>query len=196
MKDLTELFRKGIENGTGYNDYDVLKAINTLSDISCDYDDDGCNWRLILKDACTTEARILGFISRYYPVALLVEKCPEKLLDKLREENVTIGFFGRDFPKKIRKKQEAETIIIDHVENNYPKRDIIKLEEKDLVISCFDESFSCDEEILRKYAPFKTILDDSFLDDVNFALDDERLFYIYENIPYITPYNFTFDEIR
>ena len=196
MKDLTELFRKGIENGTEFNDFDVQKAINTLSDISCDYDDDGGNWRLILKDACTTEACILGFLSRYYPVALLIEKCPEKLLNKLREENVTIDFFGRDFPKKIRKKQEAETIIIDHVENNCPKRDIIKLEEKELVISCFDERFSCDEEVLRRYAPFNMVLDDRFLDDGDCALDDERLLYIYENIPYITPYSFTFEEIR
>lgn len=39
MKELTGLFRKGIENGTDYVDYDVQEAVNTLPDISCDLDD-------------------------------------------------------------------------------------------------------------------------------------------------------------
>lgn len=40
----------------------------------------------------------------------------------------------------------------------------------------FEEPFSCDEEILKKYARCIHILDDRFLDDCNFSLDDERLF--------------------
>ena len=36
------------------------------------------------------------------------------------------------------------------------------------------------------------LLERYFRDD----LDDDRLYYIYENIPYITPYSFTFEEIR
>ena len=174
MKDLTGLFRKGIENGTGYDDYDVQKAVSTLPGISCDLDDEGANWRLILKGACTKEAHILGFLSRYYPVALLVGNCPNELTEKLREKNVAAEFFGSDCPK----------------------RDVIKYEERELVQYRFDESFSCDEEILRKYAPFKRIMDDRFLDDGDFSPDDERLSFIYDKIPYITPYSFTFDEIR
>ena len=66
----------------------------------------------------------------------------------------------------------------------------------DIYIAKFEESFSCDEKILKEYAPYKKILDDRFLEDCNFSFDDERLFYIYEGIKYITPYSFTFDEIR
>ena len=174
MKDITELFRKGIENGTGYDDYDVQKAVNTLPDISSDLDDDGANWRLILKGACTKGVQILGFLSRYYPVALLVGNCPRELTEKLSEQNVAVDFFGSDCPKRER----------------------VKYEERELVHYSFDESFSCDEEILRKYAPFERILDDRFLDDGDFSPDDERLYFIYEKLPYITPYSFTFDEIR
>lgn len=174
VKDLTELFRKGIENGTGYESYDIRKAINTMTDISCDFDDDGGNWELILLSAGSSEARVLGFVSRYYPVAMLVRDCPDELMKILREMNVAADFF----------------------DNDCPATEIEKFEDRELHIPRFYGSFSCDEEILGKYAPFQRILDDRFLDDGEFDLDDDRLYYIYENIPYITPYSFTFEEIR
>jgi hypothetical protein len=174
VKDLTDLFRKGIENGADYKSYDIRKAINTLTGISCDLDDDGGNWELILLGAGRAEVRVLGFVSRYYPVALLVSDCPDELIKTLREMNVGTEFFDSDCP----------TI------------EIKKFEDRELHIPRFYGSFSCDEEILRKYAPFKRILDDRFLDGGEFDLKDDRLYYIYENIPYITPYSFTFEEIR
>lgn len=205
MKDLTELFRKGIENGAGYESYDIRKAVNTLTDISCDLDDEGSNWELILLGAGRSEARVLGFVSRYYPVALLVRDCPDELIKILREMNVGTEFFDSDCPTTEIKKWKAEEFIKELRENNvsayfiekyFPILEIQKSEGRELHIPRFYGSFSCDEEILRKYAPFKRILDDRFLDDGEFDLNDERMYYIYENIPYITPYSFTFEEIR
>ena len=82
------------------------------------------------------------------------------------------------------------------LEKYLPISKIQKSEDRELHIPRFYGSFSCDEEILRKYAPFQRILDDRFLDGGEFDLKDDRLYYIYENIPYITPYSFTFEEIR
>lgn len=64
-----------------------------------------------------------------------------------------------------------------------------------VITTKFEEPFECDEEILKKYAPDITILDDRFLNDINFNPEDERMYYIYNNIEYVTPYNFVFDEI-
>lgn len=82
------------------------------------------------------------------------------------------------------------------VKENCPELIVYMLKKCGILIAPFDSVFSCDEAILKRYAPHIIMLDDRFLDDCNFSLDDEKLFYIYENIKYITPYSFTFDEIR
>lgn len=73
--------------------------------------------------------------------------------------------------------------------------------ENGIYIAKFDEPFSCEEDILKKYVRSgQIIIDDRFLDDCNFSPDDERLFWIYECLEhhrnYVTSYNFTFDEVR
>lgn len=87
------------------------------------------------------------------------------------------------------------------VKDNCPKSVKTALEKNNIYIAEFDEPFSCEENILEKYVRGgQIIIDDRFLDDCNFSFDDERLFDIYEclehNRKYITPYNFTFEEIR
>ncbi len=151
MKDLTELFLKGIEYKSKYDSFTIIRSINSLEGIFCDYDDCGANWEIIFE--CINEkSTVYGFVSVYYPVALLKENCPQRVINELQKN----GIF----------------------------------------IECFDEPFSCSEEVLKKYAPAKRILDDRFLNDCNFSLNDDRLFYIYENLSYVTPYDFIFDEIR
>ena len=93
------------------------------------------------------------------------------------------AFFSKRFPVAL-------------VKENCPELIVYTLKKCGVLIAPFDSVFSCDEAILKRYAPHIIMLDDRFLDDCNFSLDDERLFYIYENIKYITPYSFTFDEIR
>lgn len=82
------------------------------------------------------------------------------------------------------------------VKNHCPKSITNVFIDNNISIAEFKEPFCCKEKVLKKYARGKNILDDRFLDDCNFALDDERLDYIYNGIKYITPYNFTFEEIR
>ena len=149
MSDLTTTFLNGINSKEFYKSYDVRCAINELDGASCDLDDSGGNWEIILlHDDNRNKHQIAGFLSRYYPVALIKDICPKIIIKTLEKSNI--------------------------------------------YIELFDEPFSCDEEILKKYAPFTKILDDRFLDDGNFSLDDELLFYIFEDIKYVT----TFNEIR
>lgn len=82
------------------------------------------------------------------------------------------------------------------VKDNCPKQVKEVFKDNNIYTAKFKEPFSCDENVLKKYAQDKTILDDRFLDDCNFSLDDTRLDYIYDGIKYVTPYNFYFEEIR
>ncbi|MDE6593871.1 MAG: hypothetical protein K2K57_12530 [Oscillospiraceae bacterium] len=78
------------------------------------------------------------------------------------------------------------------------------LKDNNIYIAKFEEPFYCEEDVLKQFIKGtkggQIIIDDRFLDDCNFSSDDERLFYIYEclehNRKYVTPYNFTFEEIR
>lgn len=82
------------------------------------------------------------------------------------------------------------------VKQNCPENVLYMLKKYNVLIALLDSVFCCDATILKQYAPDRNILDDRFLVEEDFSPDDERLFYIYENIKYITPYEFTFDEIR
>lgn len=73
--------------------------------------------------------------------------------------------------------------------------------ENGIYIAKFDEPFSCEEDILKKYVRNgQIIIDDRFLDNCDFSFDDERLFWIYQCLEhgrkYVAPYCFTFEEIR
>lgn len=99
------------------------------------------------------------------------------------EKSMIYAFVSQFYPVAVVKKDCPESVTKVFMDNS-------------IYIAKFQEPFSCDEKILKKYARYKNILDDRFLNDGGFLQDDERLFYIYEGIKYITPYNFTFDEIR
>lgn len=107
----------------------------------------------------------------------------DSVWENINNKSIIYAFISQLYPVALIKKDCPKSVIKIFMDSN-------------VYIAKFEESFSCDEEILKKYAPYKKILDDRFLDDCNFSFDDERLFYIYDGIKYITPYNFTFDEIR
>lgn len=93
------------------------------------------------------------------------------------------AFFSKMYPVALIKQKCPESVLN-------------MLKKYGVLIAPFDSVFSCDATILKQYAPDRNILDDRFLTEEDFSLDDERLFFIYNNIKYITPYEFTFDEIR
>lgn len=102
---------------------------------------------------------------------------------KKGEQSIIYAFFSRFYPVAL-------------VKDECTKEVISLFQDNSILIAKFQEPFSCDEEVLKKYARCKNILDDRFLNDCDFTLEDDRLFYIYEGISYITPYSFSFDEIR
>lgn len=80
-----------------------------------------------------------------------------------------------------------------------PVKNILKYNH--ILTAKFEEPFSCEEDILKKYVRSgQIIIDDRFLDNCDFSFDDERLFWIYECLEhgrkYVAPYGFTFEEIR
>lgn len=150
MNDLTEIFNKGIVESQNYNKYSVVNKLNTLYNINCS-DADRRNWCLIWETASDNSIVICGYLSQYYPVAILDTNCRNDLLKLLSELKISIANF--------------------------------------------EEPFCCDENILKKYAPYTQIIDDRFLEKEDFSLDDERLYYIYQGIKYVTPYCFSFNEI-
>lgn len=102
------------------------------------------------------------------------------LVDKQTE---LFAFFSKMYPVALVKEKCPESVL--HM-----------LEKCGVLTVPFDSVFFCDAAILKQYAPDRNILDDRFLTKEDFSPDDERLFFIYNNIKYITPYEFTFDESR
>lgn len=80
-----------------------------------------------------------------------------------------------------------------------PVKNILKYNR--ILMGRFEEPFSCDEGVLKKYVRSgQIIIDDRFLDNGDFSPDDEQLFWIYQCLEhhreYVTPYNFTLNEVR
>ena len=153
MNDITEIFKKAVFMSDEYDKHKIAYEIEKNKNIWCEPTDDwGYLWYLISESDGKSDQEYYGYLSVLYPVALIMDNCPEFIINDLKKNNI--------------------------------------------LIAKFEEPFSCSEEVLKLYTSDVNILDDRFLDDCNFELDDERLYYIYEGIPYITPYSFTFDEIR
>ncbi|MDE6731032.1 MAG: hypothetical protein K2J71_09700 [Oscillospiraceae bacterium] len=102
-------------------------------------------------------------------------------------QNKKIAFISRYYPVAL-------------VEPECPACFLTILQHHGICIAEMHNVFSCDEAILKQYAPDKFILDDRFLEDENFSFDHEWMNYIYERLErrrsYVMPYEFTFQEIR
>ena len=70
------------------------------------------------------------------------------------------------------------------------------LSEKGVIIEEYNERYSCEEKILRKYVDDIILIDDRFLYDENIPYNEELFLKIDEGINYINPYNFAFDDIK
>jgi hypothetical protein len=75
------------------------------------------------------------------------------------------------------------------------------LDESGILHTEFVEPMCCDEEILRKFVPQRIIFDESFMDNCDFSLDDERFFWVCQKLEtghqnYIDAGSFTMAEIR
>ncbi|MDE7121735.1 MAG: hypothetical protein K2O42_06205 [Oscillospiraceae bacterium] len=163
--DLTTVFAEGLSAPRPHTEFsefswnqDIISdfpwdQIRESQNITCDFDDCGANWYLVYDH---NQNQKIAFISRYHPVALVMEECPACFLTILKRHGICIA--------------EMHNV------------------------------FSCDEAILKQYAPDKFILDDRFLEDENFSFDHEWMNYIYERLErrrsYVMPYEFTFQEIR
>lgn len=75
------------------------------------------------------------------------------------------------------------------------------LDENNILYTELEEPLSCDENILKQYVPHTMVIDERFLDDLDFSLDDERFFLVLQRLEtghqeYIDSSNFMFWEIR
>lgn len=136
---------------------------------------------------------------------------PYKIMDIIN----STGYFGDDVDENnwilVWENTDTESIFYAFISRFYPAA-LVKdncpeavrnaLKDNNIFIAKFEEPFYCEEGVLKKYVRYlgRIVLDDRFLDDCNFSLDDPRLDCIYDSLKsgreYVTSYNFTFDEIR
>lgn len=128
--------------------------LENLPNIRCVFYDDSPfdNWYLITRDDEKEVAEYYGFLSYRFPVAILMENCPDNIRNLLKDNNILTGDFHR---------------------------------------RC-----SCDEDILKQYAPKSNlpIIDDRKLLDGRISFDSQDFIQIC-SFSYMSPYDFDFSDI-
>ena len=93
MKDYTEIFSKAIDLSAGYDIKKISEIINSIGDNYCEETDDWGEyyWYFMCKE--TPDNKLVdtyGYVSKYYPVALIKENCPEIIKHTLEENNILV----------------------------------------------------------------------------------------------------------
>lgn len=90
MKDYTEIFSKAIERKADYNAKEVGKIINAQSDLNFGDPDEWVpeHWYLMSPALPFRYEDYYGYLSSEYPIALLSERCPDKLKQILDENKI------------------------------------------------------------------------------------------------------------
>lgn len=94
MKDVTDIFSQAIAISEGYDAKALSKKLETLPNIWCYMEYDSCDrWYLIGRTNGKQLLEIYGYFSRYYPAALLMERCPENVSAILHTNKVLMTAF-------------------------------------------------------------------------------------------------------
>lgn len=90
MKDYTEIFAKAIMLKSDYNAKSVGQVINAQGDLNFgDFDEWVIEyWYLLSPKKITGHKEYYGYLSSEYPIALLSERCPDKLKNILDENKI------------------------------------------------------------------------------------------------------------
>ncbi|MDE5582833.1 MAG: hypothetical protein K2J08_03920 [Ruminococcus sp.] len=90
MKDYTEIFSRAIELSNGVDMEKVRKDIERTNGIYCDDDDEWCsyNWYYIGKREGYCCVDKFGYLSHYFPVALLLKNCPDSIKKVLSDNGI------------------------------------------------------------------------------------------------------------
>ncbi|MDE5771100.1 MAG: hypothetical protein K2I06_05650 [Ruminococcus sp.] len=95
IKDLTDIFRKGIINSAGYNPEIIEHQLENLTNICLWYDDWHFSWYYIYIKDEKGMTENCGFLSTHFPVALLMKNCPDNVRNLLKNNNIFTGNFSR-----------------------------------------------------------------------------------------------------
>lgn len=93
MKDYTEIFSKAIDLSAGYDIEKISEIINSIGDNYCEETDEWGEyfWCFMCKKTLDNKlVGIYGYVSKYYPVALIKENCPEIIKHTLEENNILV----------------------------------------------------------------------------------------------------------
>ncbi|MDE6426269.1 MAG: hypothetical protein K2K89_09075 [Ruminococcus sp.] len=96
MKDYTEIFSKAIDLSSGYDIEKICDIINVIGDNYCGPDDEWCgyNWYYLCKETEDNKlGDVYGYLSVYYPIALIKENCPDIIKSVLAENNILLTEF-------------------------------------------------------------------------------------------------------
>ncbi|MDO5558751.1 MAG: hypothetical protein Q4F95_04045 [Oscillospiraceae bacterium] len=70
------------------------------------------------------------------------------------------------------------------------------LKDNKILVDEYNDRYSCDENILKKYVDNVVMIDDRFLYDDKIPFDVDKFLIIDEGIQYINPYNFSIESIK
>lgn len=91
MKDITLAFEKAIAFRNGYNSKKIAFEIETNTDSWCRLEDDSnLKWYLISKTNGESIIKYYGYLSRMYPVAIMMDNCPKEILNILFKSEVIV----------------------------------------------------------------------------------------------------------
>lgn len=79
---------------------------------------------------------------------------------------------------------------------NCPKNVIDCLEDNKVLITEYDDRYSCRDDILGYFIDNIPIIDDRFLRDESIPFDTETFLLIDDGLKYVSPYDFSFESLK
>ena len=116
MKDISTILEKATLSLEKYNSQDLSMKIEKVSGTWCRLEDDSnLKWYLISKNDGKSVVEYYGYLSVKFPVALLMENCPNKIRKLLIENKVFLEEYCDRYScdETILKKYVEDKVLID-----------------------------------------------------------------------------------
>ncbi|SEQ05920.1 hypothetical protein SAMN02910289_01144 [Lachnospiraceae bacterium RM5] len=115
MKDITLVFKKAIACRNEYNSKLIATKIEMNYDCWCRLEDDSnLKWYLISKTNGKTVIKYYGYLSKTFPVAIVMDDCPNEIVTFLFESGIIVEKYYKKYKcDEIVLKQFVDKHIID-----------------------------------------------------------------------------------
>ena len=90
-RDISKVFETAVKQSKNYHSNDIADKLETINKMWCRLEDDSRrNWYLISETDGKTVTDYYGYLCSMFPVALLMNGCPESIAKLLEDNNVFI----------------------------------------------------------------------------------------------------------